>query len=110
MYGYPRLTIALYPKLVYRVMQELGIQSRMVRKISKPKTHTNDAQRPNLIKDLANQSQILVTDITYIPLQRSWLYLASVYNPTTRRVIAYNIGSEMTQELAIAPVKTILKR
>ena len=118
MYGYPRLTVALYQMLglkvsqwlVYRLMKELGIRSRMVRKISKPKTHTEYPQRPNLIKDLADQTRVLVADITYIPLQRSWLYLASVYNPTTRRVIAYNIGSEMTLELATAPIKTILKR
>lgn len=118
MYGYPRLTVALYQMLglkvsqwlVYRLMKELGIRSRMVRKISKPKTHTEYPQRPNLIRDFADQSRVLVTDINYIPLQHSWLYLASVYNPTIRRVIAYNMGSEMTQELATAPVKTILKR
>lgn len=95
MYGYPRLTVALYQMLglrvsqwlVYRLMKELGIRSRMVRKIRKPKTHTEYPQRPNLIRDLADQTRGLVTDITYILLQRSWLYLASVYNPTTRRVI-----------------------
>lgn len=118
MYGYPRLTVALYQlnglkvsqRLVYQLMRELGIQSRMVSRINKPKTHTKYPQRPNLIKTLDDQSMVLVTDITYIPVQRSWLYLASVYNPTTRRVEAYNIGSEMTQELATAPIKTILKR
>lgn len=99
MYGYPRLTVALYQMLglkvsqwlVYRLMKELGIRSR------KPKTHIEYPQQPNLIRDLADQTRVLVTDITYIPLQRSWRYLASVYNPTTRRVIAYNIGSEMPQ-------------
>jgi putative transposase len=118
MYGYPRLTVALYQlnglkvsqRLVYQLMRELGIQSRMVSRINKPKTHTKYPQRPNLIKTLDDQSMVLVTDITYIPVQRSWLYLASVYNPTTRRVEAYNIGSEMTQKLATAPIKTILKR
>lgn len=64
MYGYPRLTVALYQILglkvsqwlVYRLMKELEIRSWMVRKIRKPKTHTEYPQRPNLIRDLADQT------------------------------------------------------
>ena len=49
MYGYPRLTLALKQianlkvgqKLVYRLMQELGIKSRMLKKTNKPQTHTD---------------------------------------------------------------------
>lgn len=112
MYGYPRLTLALYQILdlkvsqwrVYLLMKELGIRSRMVRENSKPSTYTEYPQSPNLIKKLDDQSTILVTDITYIPVKQSWLNLASIYNPTTRWGVAYNISSEMTQELATSPI------
>lgn len=108
MYGYPRLTILLNQKwqlgvstaLVYRLMKELGISSIMVTKRKKPKSYTTQEQRPNLIKDRIEQSDVLVTDITYIPVRNKWVYLASLYNPTTRRVVTHKIGSNMTKELA----------
>ena len=100
MYGYPRLTVALYQILglkvsqwlVYHLMKELEIRSRMVRKISKPKIHTEYPQRPNLIRDLADQTRVLVTDITYIPLQRSWLY--GSYDVITDNLFATIISKE----------------
>ncbi|KZU63865.1 Mobile element protein [Lactiplantibacillus plantarum] len=118
MYGYPRLTLALKQianlkvgqKLVYRLMQELGIKSRMLKKTNKPQTHTDYEQRPNLIKQLADQTGVLLTDITYIPVKHDWIYLASIYNPKTRQVVAYKIHEQMTKELATAPVKMILNR
>lgn len=82
----------------------------MGRKRNKPTTHTEYTQRPNLIKSLTDQSTVLVTDITYISIKQSWLYLASIYNPTTRRVVAYKMGTEMTKELATAPIKAVLNR
>lgn len=73
MYGYPRLTILLNKKLqfgvgtglIYQLMCELGIQSRMIKKWKKPKTHTTVEQRPNLIKTLSDKSTVLLMDITY---------------------------------------------
>ncbi len=72
MYGYPRLTLTLKqptnlkvgPKLVYQLMQELDIKSHMIKKTNKPQTHTDYEQRPNLIKQLADQTSFLLTDIT----------------------------------------------
>lgn len=113
MYGYPRITkyckeklnLSVSRYLVYRLMGELGIQSRMVRKMKKPKSYTEIAQRPNLIKKLKDKSSVLLTDITYIPVKRKWVYLASLYNPETRRVEAYKIGANMTKELATSVIK-----
>ena len=55
MYGYPRLTILLNQqsdihvsqRLVYQQMCELGIRSRMVKRINKPTTQTDYDQREN---------------------------------------------------------------
>jgi len=84
MYGYPRLTILLNTlfdfgvssQLVHRLMKELGIKSRMVKKRKKPTTHTEYPQRPNIIKDLDDKSGVLLTDITYINVKNKWVYLA----------------------------------
>ncbi|ENZ6558337.1 IS3 family transposase [Enterococcus faecium] len=112
MYGYPRITKYFKEKLnlpisrylIYRLMRELGIKSRMVRKMKKPKSYTELAQRPNLIKKLKDKSSVLLTDITYIPVKRKWVYLASLYNPETRRVEAHKIGATMTKELATSVI------
>ncbi|EHS2295120.1 IS3 family transposase [Enterococcus faecalis] len=118
MYGYPRiakyfkktLNLSISRYLVYRLMRELGIQSRMIKKMKKPKSYTEIAQRPNLIKKLTDKSSVLLTDITYIPVKKKWVYLASLYNPETRRVEAHKIGRNMTKELATSVIQpTILK-
>lgn len=115
MYGYPRMTkyfkedlnIPVSRYLVYRLMRELGIQSRMIKKIKKTKTYTESPQLPNLIKKKDDWSTVLLTDITYIPVRGKWVYLASLYNPVTRRVIAHKIGKNMTKELATSVLEKV---
>lgn len=43
-------------------------------------------------------------------MKSKWVYLASLYNPETRRVEAHKIGRNMTKELATSVIQpTILK-
>ncbi|MGF1919565.1 transposase, partial [Enterococcus faecalis] len=118
MYGYPRiakylkktLNLSISRYLVYRLIRELGIQSRMIKKMKKPKSYTEIVQRPNLIKKLTDKSSVLLTDITYIPVKKKWIYLASLYSSETRRGEAHKIGRNMTKELATSVIQsTILK-
>lgn len=112
MYGYPRLTIFLNKRfdfgvssqLVYRLMAELGIKSRMVKKRKKPTTFTEYEQRPNLIKNLDDNSGVLLTDITYIPVNNKWVYLASLYEPESRKVLSHRVSATMTKELATSVI------
>lgn len=80
-------------------MKELGIKSRMVRKMKKLKSYVEIAQRPNLIKKLKDKSSILLTGITYIPVKRKRVYSASLYNVETRRVEAHKISANITNVL-----------
>ncbi|WP_142378828.1 IS3 family transposase [Staphylococcus intermedius] len=118
-YGYPRLTKTINHKhaldvsrrLVHQLMCELGIRSRMVKKINKPKSYVTEAQRPNLVKKKVDQLNVLLTDITYIRVKQKWFYLASLYNPRTRRVIAHKVSGNMTKELATSVIeKTKIKQ
>jgi len=112
MYGYRRMTklfndvlnYSVSSYLIYRIMQHLGIQSRMSKSRKKPKTHTEIEQKPNLIKPLIDNSPVLLTDITYIPVKNRWVYLASLFDPTTRRVISHKVGEYMTKELAASVI------
>lgn len=113
MYGYPRLTMLLNnqfdfcvsSRLVYHLMKELGIKSKMIKKERKPTTKTEYPQRPNLIKDLDDKSGVLLTDITYIPVNNKWVYLASLYDPESRKVLSHRLSESMTKELATSVIK-----
>lgn len=115
MYGYPRmktyfkerLTIPVSRYLIYRLMRELGIRSRMIKRMKKPKSYTEVAQLPNLIRKKRDWSKVLLTDITYIPVRGKWAYLASLYYTETRRVIAHKIGAYMTKELATSVLEKV---
>ncbi len=73
-------------------------------------SYTEIAQRPNLIKKSTDKSSVLLTDMTYIPVKKKRVYLASFSNPETRRVEAHKIGHNMTKELAESVIQpTILK-
>lgn len=112
MYGYRRMTKLFNNELNYsvstylidRIMQHLGIQSRMTKSRKKPETYTEIEQKPNLIKSLVDKSQVLLTDITYIPVKNRWVYLASLFDPETRRVISHKVGGHMTKELAASVI------
>lgn len=75
--------------------------------MKKPKTYTEVAQLPNLIRKMTDWSKVLLTDITYIRVKGKWVYLASLYNPETRRVIAHKIRAHMTKELATSVLEKV---
>lgn len=101
------LNIPVSRYLIYRLMRELGIQSRMIKKMKKSKSYTKVTQLPNLIRKKSDWSKVLLTDITYIPVRGKWVYLASLYHPETRRVIAHKIGANMTKELATSVLEKV---
>lgn len=113
MYGYRRMTklfndefnYSVSTYLIYRIMQHLGIQSRMSKCKKKPKTYAEVEQKHNLIKSLIDKSTVLLTDITYIPVRNKWGYLASLFNPENRRVISYKVGEHMTKELVLSVIE-----
>ena len=98
-------------RLVWELMNEMSLTSRMVRKsYKKPTTTTATQQKPSLMKNLDDLSGVLTTDITYIQLMnRNWVYLATVYDPEKRRVVSYGLSSEMTKEFATSVVVKALK-
>ncbi len=68
--------------------------------MKKLKTYCEVDKLANLIMKITDWSNVLLTNITYVPVRGKWVYLASLYNPVTRRVIAHKVGSAMTKELA----------
>ena len=113
-YGSPRITSVLNKeglnisvKTVGKYMRILGICSIVKLKFPKRKNKMSDKEKSlivNLIKDLdvSFLNQVWVTDITYIKTKDdSWVYLSSIIDLYSRKVIAWNVGYNMKKELVI---------
>ncbi len=115
-YGAPKITKALqekgvpvHQKRVSRLMKEHGIRSKTVRKY---KQTTNSKHSLPVSENLLNQdfsathpNQKWVTDITYCRTAEGWLYLASVLDLCTRKIVGWQVSSRMTKALVIGALK-----
>jgi len=109
-YGVPRVTAALWRagvrinhKRVERIMAELGIAGRCGRR--KLRTTVRDPN-PQPASDLVKRDfgrdrpdQLWLGDMTYIPTDEGWLYVASVLDACTRRLVGWSIADHMRAEL-----------
>ncbi len=122
LYGSPKITQILRKedgervsqKMVAKIMRENELRSRTVRKY-KATTYSNHnypvqenvlnqtfvAQRPN---------QVYMADITYIPTDEGWVYLASLMDLYSRKIVGWRADARMTKELCIAALEQAFKR
>jgi transposase InsO family protein len=72
------------------------------------KTGKEKSERENIAGNIVKRkfrvgrkNEVWVTDITYIWTSEGWLYLSTIMELFSRRIIAYDIGKRMTSELVI---------
>jgi putative transposase len=66
---------------------------------------------PNLLNQQFNVSrpgEVWVADITYIWTREGWLYLASIMDLFSRRILGWHMDSRMTKELVIKALERAL--
>jgi transposase InsO family protein len=112
-YGSPRVTVELRAQgvvvvnhqRVARIMRERGIVGRHLRR-RKRTTICDPAAAP--VRDLLGRDftttapdQRWCEDITYLRVGNSWLFLASVIDIATRRLIGWSINTHMRTGLVI---------
>lgn len=117
-YGYRRLTAQLQregwvvnEKRVRRVMGELGLQGKVYRK--KRRTTNSDhpfPRYPNLVQGLevVRPDQVWSADITYVRLQREFVYLAVILDRFTRCIRGWHLGRSLSQELTMVALERAL--
>jgi transposase InsO family protein len=88
---------------IRRIRKKLGIICRQKKKF---KATTNSRHnlpvRENLLEqkfDATAPDKIWVTDITYIPTEEGWLYLAGHKDIFTKEIVGYAMDARMTKEL-----------
>ena len=113
-YGSPRITAVLNKegfnislKTVGKYMRILGLISISKSNFPKSKSRMSDSEKSkiiNLIKnlDIIRPNQVWTTDITYIKTKDDgWVYLSSIMDLYSRKIIAWNVGYYMTKEFVI---------
>jgi transposase InsO family protein len=111
-YGAPRVTAALRKqgvevneKRVARLMGELGIAGRCGRRKIRT-TWRDPAAEP--AADLVERDftadepdELWVGDITYIPTDEGWLFMASVLDVCSRLIVGWSIADHLRAELCV---------
>lgn len=110
-YGYRRMTEHLRReghrvgrKRVRRLMGEMGLGGRKpVRKIRTTDSEHGFRRWPNLVMDLqiTRPDQVWVSDITYIRLDREFVYLAVIMDVYTRSIRGWYLGRNLDGQLTL---------
>lgn len=94
------------------LMKEAGI---MVRYRKKYKVTTNSQHKKPVFENVLNRDfspsapdRAYVSDITYLPTQEGWLYLAVVIDLFSRKVVGWSMSSRMKADLVCDALKMAL--
>lgn len=115
-YGSPRVHADLVEwgftisqKTVARMMQEMGLSAAPKEKYVVTTDSNHDLKiYPNIVKrqfHVQKPNQIWVTDITYIWTLEGWIYLASVMDLFSRKIVGWSLDSNMKKELPILALR-----
>jgi transposase InsO family protein len=116
LYGSPKITERLHQqgvnisrRTVTRIMKENGIRSKTVKKY---KATTNSKHSLPVQENVMNQefsaskpNEKWVTDITYVSTVEGWLYLASVMDLYSRKIVGWHMSDRMTKELVLQALR-----
>ncbi|GAB3043427.1 hypothetical protein GCM10027286_02200 [Virgibacillus ainsalahensis] len=118
-YGSPRITkelhksgIKISEKTVGRYMKEMGL-SAIPKERFVVTTDSNQSEPiyPNLLNRKFYPTRpdlVWVTDITYIWTTEGWLYLSTVMDLFSRRIVGWNMDKTMTKELCLVALDRAL--
>lgn len=120
-YGSPKITaklreegIVVSTKTVAKLMNIMGLRSRTVKKY---KATTNSDHRHQVYDNVLNRefkaeapNRVWVSDITYVPTKQGWVYLASVMDLFSRKIVGWSMGSRMTKELVLEALDKACRR
>jgi putative transposase len=121
-YGSPRVTIELQSQgeqvgrhRVARLMQQDGLRGRQKRRY---RVRTTDSAHshpiaPNRLATLpppTKPNQVWVTDLTYVPTDEGWLYVAGVLDRCTRCLVGWAMDSTLDTAVPLAALMMALRQ
>ena len=111
-YGAPRLAVELNEQgiecsvnHVAELLQERGLRARNGKGFKyRPRTESKTNVSENLLQrrfDADRPNQKWVSDITYIKVGRTWLYLAAVLDLFSRKIVGWAVDTHMREDLIL---------
>lgn len=98
-------------KRVWRLMQRMGLQAIYPkRRLSDP--NKQHKKYPYLLRDVVieRQDQVWSTDITYIRLEKGFVYLAAVIDWHSRYVLSWSVSISLEAEFCVDTLKAALAK
>jgi len=119
-YGYRRLTALLgrqdwqvNHKRVQRLMRDMGLQRPLKRRTART-TNSDHAflRYPNLVRETSatHPDAIWAADITYVRLEREFVYLAVIMDVFTRAVRGWHLSRSLDRHLTLTALRRALTR
>jgi len=106
--------VACSENRVARLMRLRGLRAKQTKRHeTTTKRNEADPVAPNLLKrdfETDRPDQKWLTDITYIPTQEGWLYLAAVLDLYGRRIVGWAMSGRMTSDLTRDASKMAIHR
>lgn len=119
-YGRPRIHRALRdehqiycsPKRVGRLMRLDGLRGKRSRRFRLTTQADGTPPAPNRLRrrfQVAQLNQVWASDVTACATQEGWLYLAVVLDLASRRVVGWQAGATLGQELTLPALRHALR-
>ena len=119
-YGSPRVYHALKDKVpcsenrVARLMRRHGLKSRQTKSYrTTTKRNRADPVAPNVLKrdfEAERPNKKWLADITYIPTEEGWLYLAAALDLYSRRIVGWAMSDRMTDDLTLSALRMAIQQ
>jgi transposase InsO family protein len=121
-YGAPRVHAELQAqgervgkKRVARLMREDGLVARRRRRfVRTTDSRHNHPIAPNLldrqfgVEQVAGPNRVWVSDLTYVPTREGWIFLATVLDLASRRIVGWAMRETLEAELTLAALRMAL--
>ena len=106
---------AVNRKTVEKYMQNAGLRSQTCRRFRVSTTDSNHSHpiAPNLVNrnfSPSAKNETWTTDITYIPTEEGWLYLAVVEDLFTRKIVGWSMSHSMESRLVVDAMEMAVQR
>lgn len=99
---------------VAKIMHDNGIMAKTKRRY---KVTTNSSHKlpiaPNLLKNrprVEEADKIWVADITYIWTREGWIYLSSILDTYTRKIVSWELSPRLTKDFVILTIEKAVKQ
>jgi putative transposase len=96
---------------VRTLMKRMGVEA-LYRRPRTTKPGAGHKIYPYLLRDkiIDRANQVWATDITYIPMERGFVYLVAIMDWATRRVLSWRLSNTMTTDFCVEALEDALHR